>query len=147
MNAHVIVEEFTAEPGTASRADRGSKPALFVLSAKSGDRLRAYAQDWSLYLSSRHEMELERVVYTLQLGREEMRHRLAIVCESHDELIDELNRWCHDGENSDRCFSADSKASRYRIDDGVTAALEKEEPRRLSETLGFRECYFLGEAL
>ncbi|CAM3015147.1 SDR family NAD(P)-dependent oxidoreductase [Saccharomonospora xinjiangensis] len=88
VNAHVVVEQApdsTAEPGTGT--------ALFVLSARTPDRLAASADNWIAYLRANPGLDLVRVAYTSQVGREPMRHRVALVADSVTEIADKLARW------------------------------------------------------
>ena len=73
-NAHVVLEEYVP----ARRESSAREPQLIVLSAKNEDRLRAYAQSMRAYLE-KHEVELADFAYTLQVGRDEMPERLALV--------------------------------------------------------------------
>ncbi len=80
-NAHVVLEEYVQ----ARRESAARGPQLIVLSAKNEDRLRAYAQSMRAYLE-RHEVELADFAYTLQVGRDEMPERLALVASSVEDL-------------------------------------------------------------
>jgi acyl transferase domain-containing protein/tryptophanase len=83
VNAHVILEEYT--PARRESADAAREPQLIVLSAKNEDRLKAYAQSMRAYLE-KHEVELTDFAYTLQVGRDEMPERLALVASSAEDL-------------------------------------------------------------
>jgi polyketide synthase PksN len=80
-NAHVVLEEYVP----ARREAAAREPQLIALSAKNEDRLRAYAQSMRAYLE-KHEVELEDFAYTLQVGRDEMPERLALVASSVEDL-------------------------------------------------------------
>ncbi|MGZ8219000.1 SDR family NAD(P)-dependent oxidoreductase, partial [Methylomagnum sp.] len=88
-NAHVILEEFAA-PLAESASLPG--PKLAVLSARTGERLWAVAAQLADFLAGRAADEtdparwFERLVYTLQTGREAMEERLAIGADSLDDL-------------------------------------------------------------
>ncbi|HEU4534582.1 MAG TPA: SDR family NAD(P)-dependent oxidoreductase, partial [Polyangiaceae bacterium] len=97
-NAHVVVEEFVAErragdgpsPAPASAARR---PALVVLSARREGQLRAAARNLLDYLRGNPEGaadRLDRIAYTLQVGRVAMRERLAIMATGEHELAEKL---------------------------------------------------------
>lgn len=85
-NAHAIVEEYdggvVAEP-----ADMAGAPQLIVLSAKDKDRLRAVVAQLRDYLRQDPAYRLADLAYTLQVGREAMEERLALVVNSFDELV------------------------------------------------------------
>src|SRR5262249_54173177 len=75
-NAHIVLEEYVPAK-TASPVDI-SEPQLIVLSAKNEDRLRAYMQSMCTYLE-REKVALTEFAYTLQVGRDEMPERVALV--------------------------------------------------------------------
>jgi acyl transferase domain-containing protein len=83
VNAHVVLEEYT--PARRESAEAAREPQLIVLSAKNEDRLKAYAQSMRAYLE-KHEVELTDFAYTLQVGRDEMPERLALVVSSVEDL-------------------------------------------------------------
>ncbi|MBB5101168.1 SDR family NAD(P)-dependent oxidoreductase [Streptomyces spectabilis] len=90
-NAHLIVAEHTDR----RPAPAGHGPQLFPLSAKDGDRLRAYAE--RLLDFARDEAETADVTpadlaYTLQTGREAMDERLGVVADSFAALAEKLAR-------------------------------------------------------
>lgn len=82
-NAHVILEEFVQQEQFAQGA-----PRLIVLSARNEEQLVARAAQLAEFLDK--SMDLTRVAYTLQMGREAMTHRLAAVCSSTEEVREAL---------------------------------------------------------
>jgi acyl transferase domain-containing protein len=86
-NAHVVLEEYVSPKGRPPVRAEG--PQLIALSAKNEDRLRAYARATRAYLET-HEVELADFAYTLQVGRDEMPERLALVVSSREELKQKL---------------------------------------------------------
>ncbi|MEJ2694065.1 MAG: ketoacyl-synthetase C-terminal extension domain-containing protein, partial [Candidatus Thiodiazotropha sp.] len=90
-NAHAIIEEYEAAPAVVAEA--GAQ--LIVLSARTQERLRAYAQRLEAHLRRRESegeaAALSAIAYTLQTGREAMEQRLALVVRSIDELIERLH--------------------------------------------------------
>ncbi|MDM5176107.1 SDR family NAD(P)-dependent oxidoreductase [Massilia sp. DJPM01] len=88
-NAHVVLEEYLAQPAAAPL---NAGPYLIVLSARSEDRLRRAARN--LYMLAKSAVPqaglMERIAYTLQVGREAMQERLALSAGSLDELADLL---------------------------------------------------------
>jgi polyketide synthase PksN len=92
-NAHIIVEE-SPEPGVSPAPDAGH-PELFLLSARDKAGLRRQAEQLRAYLEQ-HRADgalppLGDVAYTLQVGRESMAERLAIVASGLDALLDGLD--------------------------------------------------------
>ncbi|NUR29201.1 MAG: hypothetical protein HOV83_25735, partial [Catenulispora sp.] len=108
--AHAVVEEPPAQvpqrSGTgvepksvtgsasdsAARTGAPGAPRLIVLSGYDADRLAAVATRLAARLRQ-EPMPLPDVAYTLQVGREALRERLAIVVRSVDELCEELERF------------------------------------------------------
>ncbi|KAF9395586.1 hypothetical protein CPC16_007747, partial [Podila verticillata] len=86
-NAHVIVEEYISPQKTATRL---SGPVIVVLSAKNEARLRDQAQQLLAYLECHAEVNLADLAYTLQVGRDGLRVRLALVVKSVTELKERL---------------------------------------------------------
>lgn len=86
-NAHVVLEEYIPP---ARQAPAGAQaPQLIVLSAKNEDRLKAYTQSIHTYLES-EEVELIDLAYTLQIGRDEMPERLALIVSNTEDLKQKL---------------------------------------------------------
>ncbi|HXH41886.1 MAG TPA: SDR family NAD(P)-dependent oxidoreductase [Thermoanaerobaculia bacterium] len=91
VNACVVVEEYT-EPASSPDWEDGG-PWLFTLSARNEDRLREYAHLLLTRLQSTQAIDLRSLCYTLQVGRDAMEERLAIVVSDTVELIDRLGGW------------------------------------------------------
>ncbi len=85
-NAHVVVEEYLP-PARATHA--ASAPLAIVLSAKSAERLKAYASKMLAYLAN-NSVELADFAYTLQIGRDVMSDRLGFMASSLDEVRSKL---------------------------------------------------------
>jgi len=84
-NACLLVEE----PPTCTAALAASEPTrhLIVLSAKTGDRLRAATQRLLEHIKRHADLRLADLAYTLQTGREAMNVRLAVVVSARDDLV------------------------------------------------------------
>ncbi|WP_372366348.1 aminotransferase class III-fold pyridoxal phosphate-dependent enzyme [Candidatus Uabimicrobium sp. HlEnr_7] len=96
VNAHVVLEEYN-RPERLSAEIKVS--AIVPLSAKTRKQLKQRAQDLLDYLCLNKEdipIDLSSVAYTLQVGREAMKERLAIVAESVDDLKEGLRRFLSD---------------------------------------------------
>ncbi|AIQ12933.1 SDR family NAD(P)-dependent oxidoreductase [Paenibacillus durus] len=92
-NAHLIVEEYVAGVPARSGGKGHKGPFIFVLSAKTADRLQQQAGNLLKYLrnNSPHSAEeLEDIAYTLQTGREVFSERLAVVASNVQELMEAL---------------------------------------------------------
>jgi acyl transferase domain-containing protein len=94
-NAHLVVEEYESP---RSPSDFLSPlPQLIVLSAKNEARLKAYAKEIIDFLESAGQippsLSLTDFAYTLQVGREAMEERLAIVASSLEEYQYKLTQY------------------------------------------------------
>jgi acyl transferase domain-containing protein len=96
VNAHVVIEEYSPQRARAA-ADKphAGAPALIVLSAKDGDRLREQTQQLLDYVRSQQpkDEDLIDIAYTLQVGREPMEHRVAFDVVTANELELRLSRY------------------------------------------------------
>ncbi|HVI54017.1 MAG TPA: SDR family NAD(P)-dependent oxidoreductase, partial [Luteibacter sp.] len=89
-NAHVVIEEYVAP---VAEPVPGDTPAMVVLSARDGDRLRDRVEALCQRLASgdgEAAFSLSDLAYTLQVGREAMEERVALVVGSLDELREKL---------------------------------------------------------
>jgi amino acid adenylation domain-containing protein len=100
-NSHIVLEEYCSS--RSSSTENYHSPNVFVLSAKSEDRLKAYAMDMLAYLEGillqkengeSVEADFDDIMYTSQVGREVMNKRLAIVASDIKELVEKLKRVC-----------------------------------------------------
>ena len=89
-NAHLVIDEFPPEPETGSGPVEPNQPVLFLLSARSEERLAAYAAVMQDFIEARPELDLVAMAYTLQVGRNAMDHRLAICADSRQTLLNGL---------------------------------------------------------
>ncbi|WP_437627949.1 SDR family NAD(P)-dependent oxidoreductase [Sorangium sp. So ce1151] len=76
-NAYLILESFAGAEG-APRPDP-RQPCVLVLSGRDEDRLKAYAERIGSFLEASPETPLDAVAYTLQIGREPLGARLALI--------------------------------------------------------------------
>jgi thioesterase domain-containing protein/3-oxoacyl-(acyl-carrier-protein) synthase/acyl carrier protein len=90
VNLHIVLEEYlhdTPVPKTGTAAS----PQLFVLSAKDQERLQEYIHIYLDHISaSGSDLSFDDMIYTLQVGRDAMDERLAIIAASPAELLEKL---------------------------------------------------------
>jgi polyketide synthase PksL len=91
VNACLIVEEY--RNASVPQDERAAGPCVFTVSAKNEERLLEYVNRLLVHLRSAREIDLASLCYTLQVGREAMEERLALVVSNVDELIDRLGEW------------------------------------------------------
>ncbi len=137
-NAHVVLEEYIPLPRHAPAAAHG--PQLIVLSAKNQERLEAYVRSMEVYLA-KGEVELVDIAYTLQVGRDDMPERLALVAETMAQLKQKLSEILEGGARPADSYrgntrNKDPKAAAADGAEGealVRSAIERKELSRLAE--------------
>ncbi|KAG0289214.1 hypothetical protein BGZ97_006522, partial [Linnemannia gamsii] len=126
VNAHVIVEEYVG-PQQAPTVMSG--PVVVVLSAKSEERLRVRVQQLLAYLERQPEVNLVDLAYTLQVGREALGVRLALVLRSVGVLQERLSGYMR-GEAAEDVYQGELKRSQetlavFRADEELQEAIGK----------------------
>ena len=99
-NAHIILEEHVQQISETESVAQTSH--LILLSARNEDRLKAYAERLARFLRQQPSEDdpdfLANVAFTLQIGREHMQERLAIVVSNTGELMERLNQYARGDE-------------------------------------------------
>lgn len=90
--AHLILEEYM-EKREYSNFQRDDKPKLFLFSAKSETSLCKYMEKWRDYLVYNANLDMRALSYVLQVKREAMEKRVAIVAVTRDELLRCITDW------------------------------------------------------
>ncbi|MCB0195541.1 MAG: SDR family NAD(P)-dependent oxidoreductase, partial [Anaerolineae bacterium] len=111
-NAHLVVEEYE-ELGIRNdqlrinnkelgNREHGAEEAfhLIILSAKNEARLKVYVQKLLTFLEDEAEISLTELAYTLQIGREAMVERLALVVQDVAEIQSGLSAYLEERETS-----------------------------------------------
>lgn len=90
VNAHVILEEYQGKNRQPNTISQKKSPIVIVLSAKTETALLQRAQQIQLFSQSvevdRADDELLNLAYTLQIGRDAMRYRLAFLADSMNQI-------------------------------------------------------------
>ncbi|MBR3771445.1 MAG: polyketide synthase dehydratase domain-containing protein, partial [Clostridium sp.] len=137
-NAHVVLEEYVKEEKTITRQDS----YLFILSAKNEERLQEYASLFIRYFEQRRQKNasddiLSSATYTLQVGREEMEYRLAIIANSERDLYQKLSGYCMGNEEENDVYYervAQMKLDREQtLTEEVMLALEEKNMQLLAK--------------
>lgn len=86
VNAHIILEEFSTNPVEEDKISKETK-TLLVISANDKEDLTNYISKYKTYIQTvdQNAATLERIAYTLQVGRSEMEERVAFVVESFED--------------------------------------------------------------
>ncbi|NTU29407.1 SDR family NAD(P)-dependent oxidoreductase [Brevibacillus sp. HB1.1] len=88
-NAHLILEEYIPSQTEMKSISSTTSPQIVVFSAKNAERLRAVAQQM-LAFAKQQAFSLADFAYTLQVKREAMECRLAMLVQNREELIQGL---------------------------------------------------------
>ncbi|MGD9365527.1 MAG: SDR family NAD(P)-dependent oxidoreductase [Desulfobacteraceae bacterium] len=112
-NAHVILEandrmDSAARPAAASRAKY-----LIAISARTDERLAAYARKMIGFFSTSGDLSMDDVEYTLLFRRKSFEQRLAVVCSGKEQLIGLLDDYLC-GKAKDAVFKGDARAEENR---------------------------------
>jgi polyketide synthase PksN len=131
-NAHIVLEEYLAP--VRQPLSGATEPQLIVLSAKNGDRLMSYAESILGYAVTTDAALLD-LAYTLQVGRDEMPERLALVVSDIEDLKHKLQQILDGATPADTYrHSLGRKVSSASADDNLVQALiEARELSKLAE--------------
>ncbi|GFN30064.1 SDR family NAD(P)-dependent oxidoreductase [Paenibacillus xylaniclasticus] len=131
-NAHVIIEEYIPAEPIQSKADRAfPNPVMIVLSAKSKERLDEQAQRLLSAIRNPEVLhgDIADIAYTLQVGREAMDERLAIIAASSEELDRKLEGFIQQLESIEGLFRGRVKRNKgglipLEIDEDMARTVE-----------------------
>lgn len=113
-NVHLILEEFIPEESHGTNAEPAEEQTfIFPVSAKSEERLHAYAAKLSAFIHP--DLPLKDLAYTLQVGREQMEERVVFTAQNMTQLKERLKGFL-DGDAVSGCW-------RNRADKGKQAGL------------------------
>lgn len=105
-NTHVVLQEYVYPDNSEADENYFSSDNLgiFVLSAKNHEQLTQYAEKMLKFLNS-EDVNFTNLLFTLQLGREEMKERLAIAAENKGDLAKKLQQFIDSGSDNTTIFS------------------------------------------
>jgi acyl transferase domain-containing protein/NADPH:quinone reductase-like Zn-dependent oxidoreductase len=135
-NAHLVVEEYIAAPGKGLASEptpRIPGAELIVLSARTADRLRQQAENLLAHLRANRQQELRTLAYTLQVGRDAMEHRLAIVAASTDEAVAALQGYLQAGAASALFLGRARRRPGAAVDDPEDEVQQQALQQRLAQ--------------
>jgi thioesterase domain-containing protein/3-oxoacyl-(acyl-carrier-protein) synthase/acyl carrier protein/ubiquinone/menaquinone biosynthesis C-methylase UbiE len=98
-NAHMILEEYIPVESSPSFLVRDF-PGIAVFSAKTQEGLQEVIRQLHDFVENHEEISLPDIVYTLQVGREVMEYRAAMVVNSRDELLEGMKAFLGDDEDN-----------------------------------------------
>lgn len=109
-NAHVLIEEFIQDENRQSKLPSG--PQIIPLSAKTSAQLREQVLQLHNYIEGKIEppeaeesryLDLNNLAYTLQLGRDSMKFRVAFIVNSLYELLTLMSSYMEGNINAQLC--------------------------------------------
>ena len=119
VNAHVVIEEYVPRADAARPliGVRVSHPALVVLSAKNAERLKDRIEQLVAALEGDElaEADLADIAYTLQVGRDAMESRLAVLAGSPAELVSKLRDHLADKEGIAELYRGDVRREKETL--------------------------------
>lgn len=128
-NAHIILEEYIPHH---KENYVGTAPAIILLSAKNTERLHDRVNDLKKHLDVHPELDINDIAYTLQVGREHMKERLAMMVSSIQELKERLQEYLNGQTNNlftgRLLFSTDEEDVKSQ----VTSALQNNDRQSLA---------------
>ncbi|MGZ5558019.1 MAG: SDR family NAD(P)-dependent oxidoreductase [Methylobacter sp.] len=119
-NAHLVVREHLPSTPPASNIESGEKIRLIPLSAKTESNLRSLVQAFVERLESgslSRVVTLEEMAYTLQTGREAMRHRVVFSARTHAELTRKMAAFLDEEQAIAGCWQTGKDSPAQTADD------------------------------
>ncbi|WP_088833756.1 SDR family NAD(P)-dependent oxidoreductase [Paenibacillus tyrfis] len=100
-NAHLVIEEYIPSGARQTKGTAPEQPVIVVLSAKNEERLQEKSRQLLAFVAEGRitDADLVDTAYTLQVGREKMEERMALVVRSLQELTDRLEAYVQGQEN------------------------------------------------
>jgi acyl transferase domain-containing protein/aryl carrier-like protein len=125
-NAYLVVTEYVSTPKAAGSATPGRK-CVVLLSARNDARLEEQAVRLAGRIAANHwaDDDLPDIAYTLQVGREAMEHRIALIVGTMQELQEKLLRYANGALKPSELFQGVVK----RTDGGLVAHVPDESSR------------------
>ncbi|MEE8059503.1 MAG: beta-ketoacyl synthase N-terminal-like domain-containing protein, partial [Pseudomonadales bacterium] len=114
-NAHIILEEYYQRTEHSKQRTEALGPTLLVLSAKTEERLKAIANNLNAYLTNNDERTTDRlraIAYTLQVGREAMEERLAVIVTSYEDMQEKLQAYLQGKEDIEDVYRGQVKRNK-----------------------------------
>lgn len=124
-NAHLVVAEYPQNERVKRFAQAVPlNDCLVPLSAKTPEQLLQRARDLAVYLANANQdLSLADLAYTLQIGRDEMDERAAILANSIEDLDQKLNLLVAGDDSSEHIF----RGKVLRNNEGLNVLIEDEE--------------------
>jgi acyl transferase domain-containing protein len=130
VNACVILEGYENQTPSCELPSAG--PRTFVVSARTRDQLEKQVDQLIEHLRAKPNIDLARLCYTLQTGREAFEERLMTVMSESDELIRRLSEWRSKGRSAEVYRGSLDSGQRSRISSNrAKASMGQQSPAEL----------------
>ncbi|MFC8688796.1 SDR family NAD(P)-dependent oxidoreductase [Brevibacillus porteri] len=130
-NVHIVIEEYLEKEGQPESSIQPQQPKVIVLSAKNEERL--FAQVNRLLKAIKEESftdaQLTDVAFTLQVGREALEERLAVIVRSVNDLEEKLTQFAEGADNI-----AELYRGRVKRNHDTVALFADEDMKQIVET-------------
>lgn len=131
-NAHIVIEEYVSSEGEQPLVEfQPDHPAVIVLSATNKERLYEQAKRLrtAIQMRSLTDADLANMAYTLQVGREAMEERLAILADSMKDLERKLDDYLGNQEGLIDVYQGQVRSQKDRLalfdeDEDLQVAME-----------------------
>ena len=126
--AHMILEEYSNRSEPVENVAACSRPAIILLSAKTKDGLKTRAEQLLAHISQKRisDEDLTDVAYTLQVGREPMPERLALMVTSVAALEEKLNAFLENRDTIADLFHGSVEQNEALTTDSVADGTQKD---------------------
>lgn len=128
-NAHVVLTEAPQSVPTQEREEDPDQMYLLPLSAHTPAALQALARTYKTFLAAEWAPSLHDICYTASCRRMHMMERLALVADSHEEMVAHLDAFLQ-GELDDPNHVVSSKKLKRQQRKPDTGSLDIEPPNR-----------------
>lgn len=145
VNAHVVLEEYIpkqAKPFTSKNDSQN--PVIIILSAKDKERLKEYVHQLLQAVEKQtfSDNELFDLAYTLQVGRDAMEYRVAMIVHNRNELIQTLKEYLNSNKLDKKMGDTlsiftgnvgEDQAANEKLEDGVLPSpVEENNPEKIA---------------
>jgi polyketide synthase PksL len=113
VNSCLVIEEFNSDVSGQHKTPEVSEPRLLVLSAKNKEGLLNYVNRLLLFLGENSKISIADLAYTLQVGREDMQERLAIISNDVANFMEQLKKW-KQNKLTDDIYEGNSESGRVK---------------------------------
>ncbi|MBO9699918.1 MAG: SDR family NAD(P)-dependent oxidoreductase [Sporocytophaga sp.] len=137
VNGHIVLEEYI--PSNHQSLNQNDTSQLIVLSAKNEDRLRAYVKTMLEFVEKQEEeVNLGDFAYTLQVGRDAMPERLALVVSNFESLKDKFRDFLQGTKGVDGIFHDSTNGKKVGTsgiinENSIQTSVEKQDLIKLAE--------------